>query len=142
MTTTRAHHEDTSNDPAFAALGDEEFVSLTTFRRSGERVSSPMWVARDSDALVMFTPQVSGKVKRLRNDPCVELRPCGRFGRVEVGVEPVACVAEVLTDEASLERVSGLLRRKYGLAYPVIMGIERLVKFGPEKRFALRITRA
>jgi predicted pyridoxine 5'-phosphate oxidase superfamily flavin-nucleotide-binding protein len=86
MTTTRAHHEDTSNDPAFAALGDEEFVSLSTFRRSGVRVSSPMWVARDADALVMFTPQASGKVKRLRNDPCVELRPCGRFGRVEDGV--------------------------------------------------------
>jgi len=142
MTTTRAHHEDTSNDPAFAALGDEEFISLTTCRRPGERVSSPMWDARDGDALVMFTPKASGKVKRLRNDPLVELRPCGRFGRVEDGVEPVAGVAEVLTDEASLERVTGQLRRKYGLAYPVIMGIECLVKFGPEKRFALRITRA
>jgi hypothetical protein len=141
MTTARAHHEDTSSNPAFAALGDEEFLSLTTFRRSGQRVSTPMWVTRDGDALVMFTPQASGKVKRLRNDPRVELRPCGRLGRVEEGVEPVAGVAEVLTDEASLEWATGLLRRKYGLAYLVIISIERLIKFGPEKRFTLRITR-
>ena len=142
MTTTRAYHEDTSSDPAFAALGNEKFLSLTTFRRSGQRVSTPMWVTRDGDALVMFTPQASGKVKRLCNDPRVELRPCGRLGRVEEGVEPVAGVAEVLTDKASLERATGLLRTKYGLAYLVIMSIERLMKFGPEKRLTLRIIRA
>jgi uncharacterized protein len=132
----------TSSDSAFSALGDEQFLSLTTFRKSGERVSSPMWVARDGDALIMFTPEASGKVKRLRNSPCVELRPCSRFGRVKDGAEPVAGVAEVLTDEESLERATRIIRRKYGLAYPVIMGIERLIKFGPEKRLTLRITRA
>ena len=131
-----------SSDSAFAALGNEQFLSLTTFRRSGERVSTPMWVARDGDALVMFTPQASGKVKRLRNSPRVELRPCDRFGRVKDGVEPVAGMAEVLTDEDSRERATGIIRRKYGLGYRVVMGIERLIKFGQEKRVILRITRA
>jgi uncharacterized protein len=142
MTTVDAHQEDASSDSALAALGDEQFLSLTTFRKSGERVSSPMWVARDGHALIMFTPQASGKVKRLRNNPRVELRPCGRFGRVEDGVEPVAGVAEVLTDEASLERATGFIRRKYGLGYRVVMGIERLMKSGQEKRGILLITRA
>ena len=131
-----------SSDSAFAALGNEQFLSLTTFRRSGERVSTPMWVARDGDALIMFTPQASGKVKRLRNSPHVELRPCDRFGRVKDGVEPVAGMAEVLTDEDSRERATGIIRRKYGLGYRVVMGIERLIKFGQEKRVILRITRA
>ncbi len=131
-----------SSDSAFAALGNEQFLSLTTFRRSGERVSTPMWVARDGDALIMFTPQASGKVKRLRNSPRVELRPCDRFGRVKDGVEPVAGMAEVLTDEDSRERATGIIRRKYGLGYRVVMGIERLIKFGQEKRVILRITRA
>jgi PPOX class probable F420-dependent enzyme len=101
-----------------------------------------MWVARDGDALIMFTPQASGKVKRLRNSPRVELRPCDRFGRVKDGVEPVAGMAEVLTDEDSRERATGIIRRKYGLGYRVVMGIERLIKFGQEKRVILRITRA
>ena len=131
-----------SSDSAFAALGNEQFLSLTTFRRSGERVSTPMWVARDGDALIMFTPQASGKVKRLRNSPRVELRPCGRLGHVSDSVEPVAGVAEVLADDDSLERAKGMIRRKYGLGYRVVMGIERLIKFGPEKRVTLRITRA
>jgi PPOX class probable F420-dependent enzyme len=142
MTTTHTHYEDTSNDAAFATLGDEQFLSLTTFRKSGERVSTPMWVAHDGDALIMFTPQASGKVKRLRNSPHVELRPCNRRGRVKDGIEPVASVAEVLTDEDSLERATGIIRRKYGLGYGVVMAIERLIKFGPEKRVVLRITRA
>jgi PPOX class probable F420-dependent enzyme len=126
----------------FAALGDEQYLSLTTFRKSGERVSTPMWVVRDGDALIMFTPEASGKVKRLRNSPRVELRPCNRMGRVKDGVEPVGGVAEVLTDEDSLERATGMIRRKYGLGYRVVMAIERLIKFGPEKRVTLRITRA
>jgi PPOX class probable F420-dependent enzyme len=142
MNTTHAHYEDTSSDSAFAALGDEPFLSLTTFRKSGERVSSAMWVARDGDALIMFTPESSGKVKRLRNSPRVELRPCNRMGRMKEGVEPVAGIAEVLTDEDTLERATGMIRRKYGLMYQVIMAIERLIKSGPEKRVILRITRA
>ena len=132
----------TSSGSAFAALGDEEFLSLTTFRKSGERVSSAMWVARDGDALIMFTPETSSKVKRLRNNPRVELRPCGRFGYVKDSVEPVAGVAKVLTDEDSREHATGIIRKKYALVYPVIMGIERLIKSGQEKRVILRITRA
>jgi PPOX class probable F420-dependent enzyme len=143
MTTTHAHYEDTSSDPAFAALGNEQFLSLTTFRRSGERVSTPMWVGRDGDALIMFTPQASGKVKRLHNSPRVELRPCNRLGRVKDSVEPVTGMAEVLTDEDSRARATEIIRRKYGLGYRVVMGIERLIKFGQEKkRVVLRITRA
>jgi PPOX class probable F420-dependent enzyme len=142
VNTTRAHYEDTSSDSAFAALGDEQFLSLTTFRKSGERVSSAMWVARDGDALIMFTPESSAKVKRLRNSPRVELRPSNRMGRVKEGVEPVAGMAEVLTDEDTLERATGMIRRKYGLVYQVIMAIERLIRSGPQKRVILRITRA
>ena len=53
---------------AFAALGGVSFVSLTTFRRNGAPVSTPVWVAADGDDLVVLTPTASGKVRRLRND--------------------------------------------------------------------------
>ena len=121
-------------------LGDSRFVSLTTFRRSGEPVSTPVWIARDGDALVVTTPEDSGKVKRLRHDPRVELRPCGRFGRVRDGVEPVAGVAEILMDDASREHVTDVIRAKYPLEYRVVMGIERLVSSGSKRRVMLRIT--
>ena len=64
------------------ALGHERFVSLTTFRRNGEGVATPVWVARDGDALVVITPEGTGKLRRLRRDDRVTLRPCDRRGRV------------------------------------------------------------
>ena len=37
--------------PTVAALGEEKFVALTTFRRSGVPVPTPVWVARDGELL-------------------------------------------------------------------------------------------
>ncbi len=83
------------------ALGDEKFVSLTTFRASGEPVPTTVWIARDGDALVVTTPAGSGKVKRLREDARVELRPSSRFGKVADDAPVVRGTAEVLDDAAS-----------------------------------------
>ena len=90
----------------FERLGDESFVSLTTFRRSGEPISTPVWIARDGDALIVTTPEESGKVKRLRNNESVELRPCSRRGKVDARVDPVAAVAEIVTDESASRRMA------------------------------------
>ena len=119
----------------FAALGDERFVSLTTFRRSGVPVATPVWVARDGHDLVVTTPADSGKVKRLRHDARIELRPCTRTGRVDPQAAAVSGVAEVLTDESGRE----LIRRKYGLEYRVVMAVERLTRAGRRPRVLLRI---
>ena len=70
-----------------SSLADEKFVSLATFKKSGEKVAGAMWLARDGDALVMWTPADSWKVKRLRRDSRVELTPCGRTGTVPDGRE-------------------------------------------------------
>ncbi len=126
----------------FAALGDEQFVSLTTFRKSGEPVSAPVWIGRDGDALIVTTPEASGKVKRLRNNPRVELRPCSRMGHVQDGVEPVAGVADILTGSGSRDRLTGIIREKYGLQYRAIMAIERLARTGRGERIILRVTPA
>ena len=127
-------------DPTFAALDRARFVSLTTFRRSGEGVSTPVWVARDGDALVVTTPENSGKVKRLRHTPRVELRPCSRTGRVDDGVAPLVASAQILSDAASRHRLTDLIRRKYGLEYRIVMGLERLSRSGRRQRVLLRIT--
>ena len=71
--------------PALRDLGDEDFVLLTTLRRCRKPVSTPVWVVRDGDALVVTTPSQSGKVKRLRTNDDVELRPCSRRGTVKPG---------------------------------------------------------
>ena len=118
-------------------MADEQYVSLTTFRRSGEPVSTAVWIARDGDALVVTTPAASGKVKRLRRDPRVELRPCGRTGRVADGTPAVTAVAEAVPPTVS---ATAALQQKYGLPYRAIMVVERVLGRGRRERVIVRIT--
>ena len=123
----------------FAGLGDERFVSLTTFRPSGERVSTPVWVGRQGGALVVTAPVDSGKVKRLRNDPRVELRPCNRRGTVRDGDAPVTGIARLMSGGEEAERSAAVIRDKYGLEYWVAMAVEGVLKRGARQRVIIRI---
>jgi PPOX class probable F420-dependent enzyme len=128
-----------SGPGSFAALGGERFVSLTTFRRTGRPVATAVWVAADGDDLVVLTPQDSGKVKRLRKSGRVELRPCSRMGAVADGAPLVAGHAEIEADDASTQRTTDLVRRKYGVEYHVTMLVERVLARGQKPRVGLRI---
>jgi PPOX class probable F420-dependent enzyme len=94
----RFHLHDGIMSDALSSLADEKFVSLTTWKKNGEKVASAMWLARDGDALVMWTPADSWKVKRLRRDNRVELTPCGRTGQVDGGAKTTAGTAIVDDD--------------------------------------------
>ncbi|MEO8262340.1 MAG: PPOX class F420-dependent oxidoreductase [Pseudolysinimonas sp.] len=122
------------------ALADRRFVLLSTFRKTGVAVATPVWVVRDGDALLVSTPRDSGKLKRLRNDPRVQLVPCGRFGRVKRNQQPVDGIAEILDDAAAVLRVTELLRAKMPIEYPLILRVEGSRGIEVEKRVALRIT--
>lgn len=113
---------------ALLALADERFVSLTTFRRSGEAVSTPVWIGADGDHLVVYTPAGSGKVKRLRHTARVELRPCDRRGRVADGAPTVAGTATIHDDAAAVERVRVLMAGKYRLEFRIFMAVEAVVR--------------
>ena len=91
-------------------LARSKYISLTTFRRDGTPVATPVWVARQGDGLVVYTARSSGKVKRLRNDNHVLVAPCDMRGRVTGDV--VEGTAR-LQDDA--ESAIALIRRKYGL---------------------------
>ncbi|KQQ22234.1 pyridoxamine 5-phosphate oxidase [Rathayibacter sp. Leaf299] len=126
--------------PALADLAGASFVSLTTFRRTGVGVSTPVWIARDGDDLIVTTPRKSGKVKRLRNDPRVTLVPCDRRGRVQEGATVVEGTARIVSDEDTVERLGRVFLGKYRLEYRIFMVIERLVSRGDRTRVMLRIS--
>jgi PPOX class probable F420-dependent enzyme len=128
--------------PDLASLGEEKFVSLTTFRKSGAGVPTTVWIGRDGDSLVVTTPSGSGKVKRLRNDERIELRPSSRRGTVNTNVPPVAGVAEVVEGSGATTRLGEVMGAKYGLEYRLVMGVERLLRRGAPQRVMLRITPA
>ncbi|HEY0937235.1 MAG TPA: PPOX class F420-dependent oxidoreductase [Trebonia sp.] len=126
----------------FNGLGTQRFVSLTTFRASGAPVPTPVWVGWDDGALLVTTPQASGKVKRLRNHPGIELRPCSRTGRVDSASQIVRGHVTLLTDPGDRERATRILRRKYRLEYLLVMSVERLTRPRHRDRVILRITPA
>lgn len=124
---------------ALSTLGAEKFVSLTTFKKDGGAVAAPMWIGREGDHLFVWTPADSWKAKRVKNNPRVVLVPSSRGGKVREGADPVDGVAEVITDPATVQRLAGVIRRKYGLMFTVVTFLERLLARGPKPRVILRI---
>lgn len=104
-------------------LTDGKYLSLTTFKKDGSAVATPVWVARDGDQLVVITDASSGKAKRLRNSGHVQLAPCDMRGKITgPGCEGRA----TLVDETDTAHITALIKRKYGLAYTVISLMEKL----------------
>ena len=123
-----------------ADLGDSQYVLLTTYRRSGIGVATPVWAARNGDALVVTTSDRSGKVKRLRNSPKVTVQACGPTGKPKRGSVPVGGRAEILVGRAA-NAAAAPLRTKYGIQYKLGRAAERL--FGERGHVViLRITAA
>lgn len=113
--------------PALRATGRRRYVSLTTFRRSGVRVATPVWIAPAGDALVVTTQASTGKVKRLRHDPRVELAECDMRGRVRRGAPVVRGTAELVHDAALQAPLLDAIRRKYGWQYRAVTLVERVL---------------
>lgn len=108
---------------AVEVLGSSRYVSLTTFRRDGRAVATPVWIARDGDLLYVITDSASGKVKRLRHTPRVVLAPCDMRGRVTGSA--VEGTARLLDDTAT-RAVGSLIDAKYGVWARAIGMLDRL----------------
>jgi len=99
-------------------LGAGKYLSLTTFRKDGTPVATPVWLVRDGDTLRAITQADSGKAKRLRNDPRVLLAPCDARGTLKgQQVEGTA----TLQDEAETARTAQLVEARYGLLGKLLM---------------------
>lgn len=122
------------------ALASSKFVSLTTFRKSGEGVSTPVWIARDGEALLVTTPDGTGKVKRVRNNPGVDIAPSSRMGKVAPDAQHAEGDAVIVSEPAEVERCSAIFAKKYGFEYKLFMWIERRGESGQKPRVILRIT--
>ncbi|WP_235912157.1 PPOX class F420-dependent oxidoreductase [Ruania zhangjianzhongii] len=89
----------------------EDFYALTTFRRDGTAVSTPIWLAPAKGCWYAFTAGRSGKVARLRRDPRVQVAPSDFHG------EPAGAASEgtarVLPD-AQFRTAVRALTAKYG----------------------------
>lgn len=124
-----------------SALPGSRYVSLTTFRRSGVAVPTPVWAAPDGGDLVVWTRADSGKVKRLRHTGRVTVALCDVRGNLQG--EAVDAQARLLPPEEWPTALRALARR-YGWQWRITYGAGRLVGIlrRRERRAVIRISPA
>jgi PPOX class probable F420-dependent enzyme len=90
----------------------QKYIRLTTFRKSGETVHTPVWFGEDGDKLYVMTRSDSGKYKRIRNNPQVRVAPSTLRGKV-IGPE-FSATARILPPE-NWPRARQTIQKKYWL---------------------------
>jgi PPOX class probable F420-dependent enzyme len=92
------------------------YVRLTTFRRTGAAVHTPVWFAPVAGGWGVITETDAGKVKRIRAGSRVVIAPCDARGRVEDGAPEWEASARLVTGTEAV-RVRHAIRRRYRLGY-------------------------
>ena len=100
------------------------YLSVTSFKRDGTAVATPVWFVSDGSRLFAITDLHSAKVRRIRHNPHVEIAACLPNGRLRTAKSPAT--AEVLTGGIDLERAQKLLLNRYGLTYRLVMSAYRI----------------
>jgi uncharacterized protein len=63
-------------------IRQQRYISLITFRKNGVPVPTPVWFGELNGRLYVMTRTISGKYKRIRNNPQVSIAPCTMRGKV------------------------------------------------------------
>jgi PPOX class probable F420-dependent enzyme len=100
-----------------SALNGHKYCLLTTFRRSGAGVPTPVWFGLADGRVYVRSEADVGKVKRIRNNPRVTVAPCTMRGKplgpVAEGRARILPASEAARAEAALRANYGLFRRIY-----------------------------
>ena len=91
----------------------QKYISLTTFRKNGTKIATPVWFGEDGGKLYVMTRSDMGKTKRIRNNPQVRVAPCTMRGKV-AGPEYAASARILPVEEHAQARRA--INRKYWMA--------------------------
>lgn len=119
-------------------LGAGQYLLITSYRKNGSPVATPVWVVRDGEALGVWTPVDSWKVKRIRARADVLVGPCDLRGNPTGNQVPGT--AEIC-DAETTTRYRKLIARKYGLVGRITVLGSRLRR-GVEGAVGIRVTLA
>jgi PPOX class probable F420-dependent enzyme len=95
-----------------SALEGHKYVLVTTFKRSGEPVPTPLWFGLADGSLYFRTYADAVKLKRIRNNAQVLVGPCDPRGKPKG--EMVEATARILPAEDH-ERADRIVQSNYGL---------------------------
>ena len=97
------------------------FLNLATFRKSGVPVVTTVLFALADEKIYVWTTRDSGKVKRIRNNPAVQIAPSTRLGRplgpIAAATARILSVSEQTEAQSLTDRRFGWLKRFFGLIW-------------------------
>ena len=99
----------------------EKYINLETYRKSGSGVRTPVWfVESDGDddnnnIIYIRTSDDTGKYKRIRNNPSVQMAPCDMRGSIKG--KWVKGQAKIANEEEERLKAFKMLEKKYGIMY-------------------------
>src|SRR6266704_3223016 len=93
-------------------IGRSRYVSLTTYRKDGTGVATPVWHVMNGGELIIVSDAEAWKVKRIRRNSHVVVTVCGFRGQIAPDAPSAEGTARLL-DEAGTEAGRRLLARKY-----------------------------
>jgi uncharacterized protein len=93
-------------------FSSESYISLETYKKSGEAVRSPVWVVEEGGVVFVRTDPTSWKAKRIRKNQRVRVAPSDMRGKPTGSwVDGEAHFVE--GEEA--QRILKLFKKKYGI---------------------------
>ena len=100
------------------AIGQQKYLSFTTYRKDGSAKAVPIWIADLGDGTLGFTTDSkSYKARRLQNDTRVMVQPSDSRGNVIAGSTPSTGTARLAVGGADFERVRGAIKDKYRFGF-------------------------
>jgi PPOX class probable F420-dependent enzyme len=118
-------------------LASGKYLLVTTYKKDGSSVPTPVWVVPDGDAIGIWTGADSWKVKRIRNRADVIVGPCD--GRGHPTGPSIPATAELL-DASGTARYRSLLAKKYGLIGHLTLLASKVRGSAPGRPIGVRIT--
>ncbi len=98
------------------SIADEKYMSLTTFRKDGTPVSSPVWVVGldQADTIGFWTSSGSGKAKRLAHTSRVTVQASDVRGKPNDGAPVIEGTAELVSSGPLFDEIQRKIAAKYG----------------------------
>jgi PPOX class probable F420-dependent enzyme len=97
--------------PSFTTLDGNSYIVLTTYRKNGNPIMTPVWFVQQEGKLIVWTASDSGKAKRLKNNPHVQLGPSNHSGKLLGAVQAGLAHFAARGDFSTLEKA---FKAKYG----------------------------
>lgn len=114
-------------------LGDEKYILLTTFKRDGTPVATPVWsVPLDDGSFGFWSSSGSGKAKRLAHTQRVTVQPCDARGKVADDSSPIEATARVVSGDDMAE-IRRRVNEKYGFMTKITKVLGKIAGFVKRK---------